>query len=84
MTTSYIISKNHYKSHQNITSKNGYSKQIKMISFFFSYIEKSGVYILLFTHKLEEASLGMRQSPLGDKLTEPTLGPSGMQLRLNC
>jgi hypothetical protein len=31
-----------------------------------------------------EASLGMRQSPLGERLTEPTLGPSGKQLRLNC
>lgn len=30
------------------------------------------------------ASLGMRQSPRGERLTEPTLGPSGRQLRLNC
>ena len=30
------------------------------------------------------ASLGMRQSPLGDRETEPTLGPSGIQLLLNC
>lgn len=28
-------------------------------------------------------SLGMRQSPRGERLTEPTLGPSGTQLRLN-
>ena len=30
------------------------------------------------------ASLGMRQSPRGERLIEPTFGPSGMQLRLNC
>ena len=30
------------------------------------------------------ASLGMRQSPRGLKVTEPTLTPSGRQLRLNC
>jgi len=29
------------------------------------------------------ASLGIRQSPLGDKLTEPTFGPSGTHDRLN-
>src|SRR5439155_4772930 len=31
-----------------------------------------------------EASLGMRQSPRGDRLTDPTLGPSGLIERLNC
>ena len=31
-----------------------------------------------------EASLGMRQSPRGERLTLPTLGPSGRQERLNC
>ena len=31
-----------------------------------------------------EASLGMRQSPRGERVTLPTLGPSGRQLRLNC
>ena len=30
-----------------------------------------------------EASLGMRQSPRGERLTEPTLGPSGATERLN-
>lgn len=30
------------------------------------------------------ASVGIRQSPRGDRLTLPTLGPSGRQLRLNC
>ena len=30
------------------------------------------------------ASDGIRQSPRGDRATEPTLGPSGTQLRLNC
>ena len=29
-------------------------------------------------------SLGMRQSPRGDRATDPTLGPSGMAERLNC
>lgn len=36
------------------------------------------------THSAALASLGMRQSPRGDNVTEPTLGPSGRQLRLNC
>ena len=31
-----------------------------------------------------EASDGIRQSPLGDSVTEPTFGPSGRQERLNC
>ena len=30
------------------------------------------------------ASLGIRQSPRGERETLPTLGPSGRQLRLNC
>ncbi len=30
------------------------------------------------------ASEGMRQSPRGERLTEPTFGPSGMHERLNC
>lgn len=29
------------------------------------------------------ASLGIRQSPRGERLTEPTFGPSGTQDRLN-
>ena len=36
------------------------------------------------SHAALEASLGMRQSPRGDRLTEPTLGPSGITERLNC
>ena len=36
------------------------------------------------SHSLTEASLGMRQSPRGDRETDPTLGPSGRQLLLNC
>ena len=35
-------------------------------------------------HSAHFASLGIRQSPRGDRATEPTLGPSGRQLRLNC
>ena len=31
-----------------------------------------------------EASLGIRQSPRGERLIEPTFGPSGRQERLNC
>ena len=31
-----------------------------------------------------EASEGIRQSPRGESVTEPTFGPSGRQLRLNC
>ena len=30
------------------------------------------------------ASLGMRRSPRGETAMEPTFGPSGRQLRLNC
>lgn len=30
------------------------------------------------------ASLGIRQSPRGDKFIDPTFGPSGIQERLNC
>ena len=36
------------------------------------------------SHILALASLGIRRSPLGDTATEPTLGPSGRQERLNC
>ncbi len=36
------------------------------------------------SHKADTASLGIRQSPRGDRATEPTLGPSGKQERLNC
>ena len=37
-----------------------------------------------FSHIALDASLGMRQSPRGLRLTLPTLGPSGRQERLNC
>ncbi len=36
------------------------------------------------SHSAADASLGMRQSPLGERVTEPTFGPSGRQLLLNC
>ena len=36
------------------------------------------------SHRVLQASLGMRQSPRGERLMLPTLGPSGRQLRLNC
>ena len=35
-------------------------------------------------HSRATASDGIRQSPRGDRLTEPTFGPSGRQDRLNC
>ena len=35
-------------------------------------------------HRAATASDGIRQSPRGDRVTEPTLGPSGRQERLNC
>ena len=35
-------------------------------------------------HNAATASDGIRQSPRGDRATEPTLGPSARQLRLNC
>lgn len=34
--------------------------------------------------RADEASEGIRQSPRGDRHTEPTLGPSGRHDRLNC
>ncbi|MNP82856.1 hypothetical protein D3C76_1816280 [compost metagenome] len=37
-----------------------------------------------FSHSAAEASLGIRQSPRGERLTVPTFGPSGKQERLNC
>jgi hypothetical protein len=36
------------------------------------------------SHMAADASLGIRQSPRGDKATDPTFGPSGMADRLNC
>ena len=36
------------------------------------------------SHAEGHASDGIFQSPLGDNATEPTLGASGVQLRLNC
>lgn len=36
------------------------------------------------SHSDTEASLGMRQSPRGERLIEPTFGPSGRAERLNC
>lgn len=35
-------------------------------------------------HPAAQASLGIRQSPLGETATLPTFGPSGRQERLNC
>ena len=35
-------------------------------------------------HSLTTASDGIRQSPRGLRVTEPTFGPSGIQERLNC
>jgi uncharacterized protein (TIGR02757 family) len=37
-----------------------------------------------FSQASQEASLGIRQSLRGERLTDPIFGPSGMQLRLNC
>ena len=37
-----------------------------------------------FSQSVAIASLGIRQSPRGERLMEPTFGPSGRQLRLNC
>lgn len=36
------------------------------------------------SHNDATASDGMRQSPRGDSVTEPTFTPSGRQDRLNC
>ena len=37
-----------------------------------------------FSQSVEAASLGIFRSPLGERATEPTLTPSGIQLLLNC
>jgi len=37
-----------------------------------------------YIHSPKEASLGIRQSPLGESETEPIFTPSGRQERLNC
>ena len=42
------------------------------------------IFSIVSSHILLQASLGMRRSPLGEMATEPTLGPSGRQERLNC
>ena len=53
-----------------------------------SNVELSNIYFLIFSHflihKSKEASLGIFQPLLGDKDTDPTLTPSGIQDRLNC
>lgn len=36
------------------------------------------------SQRAAEASEGILQSLRGERLTEPTFGPSGMQERLNC
>lgn len=36
------------------------------------------------SHAAADASEGILQSPLGESVTDPTLGPSGEQERLNC
>ena len=35
-------------------------------------------------HSVAQASEGIRQSPRGDSVADPTYGPSGRQERLNC
>ena len=47
-------------------------------------IYSSQIFSISSSHILLEASLGIRQSPLGDNVTVPTFGPSGRQERLNC
>ena len=51
-------------------------------------VNRFGIYMLIRSissnQRRDTASLGIRQSPRGERLTEPTLGPSGRQLRLNC
>ena len=49
-----------------------------LLSSFYSSVSSSACHSAIF------ASLGIRQSPRGERATEPTLGPSGTQLRLNC
>lgn len=62
---------------QNINSESAVNKR----SHRFDYDSNSSI---SFSHCVTDASLGIRQSLRGEKLMEPTLGPSGKQLRLNC
>ena len=59
--------------HRNLIS-NDQSGGLKTVRRFFQYS----------SHSFAEASLGIRQSPRGESDTDPTFGPSGRQLRLNC
>ncbi len=43
-----------------------------------------GLYSSSLSQPCTQASEGMRQSPRGERPTEPTLTPSGRQERLNC
>ena len=47
-------------------------------------VNRFGIYMLIRSissnQSRDTASLGIRQSPRGERLTEPTLGPSGRQL----
>ena len=59
------------------SQKNSIAKPRGRLHFYFSSANSS-------SHSFTEASLGILQSPLGDSVTDPTFGPSGRQLRLNC
>ena len=43
-----------------------------------------GIFSSSASQSAADASDGIRQSPRGERVTEPTFGPSGMQERLNC
>ena len=60
------------------TNFHSHIRQLVSSLFLYSNVSNS------FNHKVAQASLGMRKSPLGETPTLPTFGPSGRQERLNC
>ena len=57
---------------------------VKSFLFFMAYCSPGLSCSSSASQRVAQASLGIRQSPRGERVTLPTLGPSGRQLRLNC
>ena len=62
-------------------NKSVYLRQIKPFRYFSALQDSCSKSA---SHSSRLASLGIRQSPLGDNVTLPTFGASGRQERLNC
>ncbi len=57
---------------------------LTLASYLYMFMHYGVIVSRSFIHIATEASLGMRQSPRGERATLPTFGPSGRQERLNC